>query len=146
MTGPKTISRSRPAAVLFLGLAIIVPTLNAEPGPPKSLFAVLDPNLPAPKIKAEAVKTDGGEWILYLNVEHFAFSEICRTVDRSEPVGHAHVYQGDKKIAAAYEPILSLGRLSPGEHAFRIVLRAQDHRALVGRSGLIETWVNISTS
>jgi hypothetical protein len=146
MIGLKTILRSMPATALLLALIAIVPQLNAQPGPPESLFAALDPNLPEPQISAEAVETDDGEWVLYLDVEHFAFSEICQTVDAGEPVGHAHVYRGNTKVAAAYQPILSLGRLSPGEHSFRIMLRAQDHRALVGASGLIEGWVNITIS
>lgn len=134
---------SAPVLAMLLTLLAAVPWLNLEGGPPRSVFVQLDPERPDPEIDAEATRLSDGEWLLRIEVDGFSFSEICAVVKTGEPVGHAHVYAGDEKIAAAYQPILSLGSLSPGEHIFRIVLRAQDHRALVGASGLIERKVAI---
>ena len=143
MTRFSVIVRLAPVLGLLLAIAVLVPHLNAEAGPPASVFVRLDPGQPDPRIEAQAYAASGGEWLLRLDVEGFAFTDICAVVERGEPLGHAHVYTGDRKIAAAYEPIVSLGKLAPGEHSFRIMLRAQDHRALVGSSGLIEQEINI---
>lgn len=143
MIRASTIKASAPAIGLLLGMLAIVPLLNAEAGPPETVFVMLDPTKPDPRIKAEAIAAGDGEWLLQMQVDGFSFSEICAVVETGKPVGHAHVYAGDKKIAAAYQPIVSLGKLPPGEHSLRIMLRAQDHRALVGSSGLIEQKIQI---
>lgn len=143
MIRTSTIKASAPAIGLLLGMLALVPMLNAKGGPPETVFVMLDPAKPDLEIEAEAIAAGDGEWLLQMNVDGFAFSEICAVVETGEPIGHAHVYEGDKKIAAAYQPIVSLGKLSPGEHAFRIMLRAQDHRALVGSSGLIEREIRV---
>ncbi|MGI9420558.1 MAG: hypothetical protein ACR2RA_22270 [Geminicoccaceae bacterium] len=139
----RTLAKSTPALAMLLAMAVLVPRLNANAGPPASVFVHLDPGRPDPRIEAQAFKAGGGEWLLRLDVAGFSFSDICTTVDEAEPIGHAHIYAGDQKIAAAYEPIVSLGKLAPGEHKLRIMLRAQDHRALVGASGLIEREIRV---
>ena len=143
MIGHATLAKSAPVLGLLLAISVLVPRLNAEAGPPSSVFVRLDPGRPDPRIEAQAFAAKGGEWLLRLDVDGFAFTDICTVVESDEPVGHAHVYADNKKIAAAYEPIISLGKLAPGEHTLRIMLRAQDHRALVGSSGLIERHIRI---
>ena len=133
---------SIPALGLVLAMTAIIPALNATTGPPEQIFARLDPEYPEPRIEVKAVPTQR-EWLLYLDVDGFVFSEICRATTSKKPVGHAHIYRGDEKFATTYEPIVSLGRLPAGEHNFRIMLRAEDHRAFVGASGLIERQVKI---
>ncbi|MGI9509127.1 MAG: hypothetical protein ACR2QJ_07250 [Geminicoccaceae bacterium] len=135
--------RSAPVFALLLAMALLVPRINAEAGPPETVFVLLDPSKPDLEIDAEVIPAGDGEWLLRMEIDGFAFSETCAVVETGKPIGHAHVYEGGKKIAAAYQPILSLGKLSPGEHALRIMLRAQDHRALVGASGLIEREIRI---
>lgn len=142
MIGTPRLLASMPALGLVLAMGAIIPALNATPGPPEEIFASLDPETPEPRIRAKVDPTQK-EWLLYLDVDGFAFSEICRATTSTKLVGHAHIYRGDEKVATAYEPIVSLGKLPVGDHVFRIMLRTEDHRALVGASGLIEREVTV---
>ncbi|MGI9486649.1 MAG: hypothetical protein ACR2RF_12370 [Geminicoccaceae bacterium] len=137
------LATSAPVLTLLLAMLVVIPRLNAEAGPPESVFVKLDPGRPDPLINAEVTSLKSGEQILRLDVDGFTFSDICAAVETGEPIGHAHVYAGNQKIAAAYEPIVSLGKLPKGNHTLRIMLRAQDHRALVGSEGLIEQHIRV---
>lgn len=137
------ITTSAPVLALLLAMLVIIPRLNAEAGPPDSVFVMLDPEKTDPRIEAEVTSLKSGEQLLRLDVDGFSFTDICAVVRSGEPVGHAHIYAGNQKIAAAYEPIVSLGKLPKGEHTLRIILRAQDHRALVGSEGLIERHIRV---
>lgn len=144
MIRPSILLRAAPVLGLLLAISLTLPGMNADAGPPPAVFVKLDPAKPDPMIEAEAIAAEDGEWLLRMEIDGFAFSDICQVVRSGEPVGHAHVYAGDKKIASAYQPILSLGKLSPGRYVFDIVLRAQDHRALVGSQGLIKSVVEVT--
>ena len=137
------ITTSAPVLTLLLAMLAIIPWLNSEAGPPESVFVQLDPKTPDPRIEADVTSLQNGEQLLRLDVDGFTFSDICAVVETGEPIGHAHIYAGNQKIAAAYEPIVSLGRLPKGEYTLRIMLRAQDHRALVGSEGLIEREIRV---
>ena len=137
------ITTSAPVLTLLLAMLVIIPRLNAEAGPPGTVFVQLDPGRPDPRIEAAVTSLENGEQLLRLDVDGFTFSDICAVVETDEPIGHAHVYAGNRKIASAYEPIVSLGRLPKGKHTLRIILRAQDHRALVGSDGLIERHIRV---
>lgn len=132
------------ALACFLAAALL-PELTAETGPPERVFLTLDRSAPEPILKARAIET-GGEWLLDIATDNFVFSAICTTDVDDRPVGHAHVYRAEEKIATAYQPLVALGRLEPGRHLFRIILRAQDHRALVGASGLLHQDIVIEVS
>lgn len=137
------ITTSAPVLIMLLVMLAIIPWLNAKADPPDSVFVMLDPTTPDPSIEAELTSLESGEQLLRLDVDGFSFTDICAVVETGEPIGHAHIYAGNQKIAAAYEPIISLGRLPKGEHTLRIMLRAQDHRALVGSEGLIEREIRV---
>ncbi|MEM8949585.1 MAG: hypothetical protein AAGA21_13650 [Pseudomonadota bacterium] len=137
------ITTSAPVLTLLIAMLAVIPWLNAEAGPPASVFVMLDPKTPDPRIEADVTSLPTGEQLLRLDVDGFTFSKICAAVETNEPIGHAHIYAGKQKIAAAYEPIVSLGKLPKGEHSLRIMLRAQDHRALVGSEGLIEREITV---
>ena len=122
---------------LFLTVALGIPKVNAISGPPSSVFAQWPETKPVPVPKVSATRQLNGRWQVTINAAGFVFSDICTTVEEPEAVGHAHVYKGDTKIAAAYAPITEIGPFAPGTHRISVVLRAQDHRTLVGPSGII---------
>lgn len=123
------------ALACFLA-ATLLPELSGGDGPPDRIFLTLDAAAPAPVLQARALQA-GGEWLLDIATENFVFSAICSAAASDRAVGHAHVYKAEQKIATAYQPMVRLGRLAPGRHLFRIILRGQDHRALVGAGGLL---------
>ncbi len=145
----RTLTYASPAALLaplLLAVGLIVPSVNAHSGPPPSVFHQLDPSLPEPEIRLSARQSAAGNWTLFIDVEHFDFTPICRAVGEPKPTGHAHVINGDVKIASAFQPWIGLGRLEPGRHEIRVVLRGQDHRALMGASGLLAASIEIDVS
>jgi len=123
---------------LFLTVALGIPKVNAISGPPSSVFAQWPEAKPVPTVKVSATRQTDGRWQVTINAAGFVFSDICTTVDEPQAVGHAHVYEGDTKIGAAYAPITQIGPFAPGKHRISVVLRAQDHRTLVGPSGIIK--------
>lgn len=129
--------------VTLVSLGIALPHVHAEEKPPHQIFAQLAAGTPDPVISVEARQNDRGGWVLDIAASNFNFTEICKTVADARPVGHAHVSTGDVKIASAFQPWFVLGKLEPGKHTFRIVLRAQDHRVLVGQKGMIAAEVTI---
>lgn len=140
------IARHWHAGILLVGLialALAASQVNAAGGPPQSVFVAWPEDRPAPQLQVTPGQYADGSWYVELAAEGFVFSDLCQSVDGPQTIGHAHVYQGERKVAAAYQPRVSLGHLVPGRHAYRAVLRAQDHRALVGPEGLIATTVVI---
>jgi hypothetical protein len=133
---PGRLGLSALACMLAAAGAALLPVLTANAGPPELIFMAIDGDLPQPTLTVRPVHADG-EWLLEIAAENFTFSAICTTAGDGRPIGHAHVYKGDEKIATAYQPILSLGRLDAGRHVFRVILRSQDHRALVGFRSLL---------
>lgn len=126
------------ATVAFLAtLTTLVSLINAQARPPKTLFVQVPDGMAAPTVSAKAETDSEGITVLSISAKNFTFLSICRTVDQPEAVGHAHVYSNNKKIAAAYQPIVVLGKLTPGRHEFTISLQATDHRALVTKDGMI---------
>ena len=131
--------------LLVLGLsAFTASQVNSHAGPPASVFVPWPEDVAVPRLVLRPMQSQSGRWSLELEAEGFAFSEICKTVAAPETIGHAHIYSGDRKIAAAYAPRIDLGFLVPGRHRFRAVLRAQDHRALIGPDGLLEAEVIVA--
>jgi hypothetical protein len=125
-------------AVLLAVLSVAAPALNAAAGPPRALFLQLPAGLPEPEIALAASQGPGGRWQLRIDARHFRFTALCLADAAALPVGHAHVILGDRKVASAYAPVVDLGVLPPGEHEMTVVLRGQDHRALVGAHGLVQ--------
>lgn len=123
---------------LLAALGAVASLVNAGSGPPRTLFLRLPAEVPAPSLTLAARGEVDGNWILEIKASGFRFTSLCTLAAEPIPVGHAHVYAGDRKLASAYLPVVDLGPLPPGRHEIRVVLRGQDHRALVGPDGLIE--------
>ena len=119
-------------------IAFGVPRVNAESGPPRSVFAKWPESINAPVLKVSASRRADGRWQLNISAPGFVFSDICTSVAKPEAIGHAHLYDGDTKIAAAYTPTAVIGPFAPGTHHISVVLRARDHRTLLGKSGIIK--------
>lgn len=126
-------------ATILFGLTLCVPIVNASAPLPRSLFLTLPENSPQPEVRLAAQRGRDGRWMLEITAERFEFTALCQANARAVPRGHAHVILDGTKFASAYAPFLDLGALPRGRHEIRVVLRGQDHRALVGRNGLIET-------
>ena len=136
-----------PAAFLtgfLMGLGLILPGVNAASGPPHAVFHQLDPSQAEPIVDLSVTQGQDGRWTLWIRTRHFEFTPVCQVVSEPVPLGHAHVIKGDTKIASAFQPWVTLGHLDPGEHSFRVVLRGQDHRALMGVSGLISADLTVT--
>lgn len=125
-------------AALLFGLALGVPIVNASAPLPRALFLTLPEGSPQPELTLAARRGADGRWWLEIEAARFEFSALCRANAEPVPRGHAHVIKDGAKRASAHAPHLDLGALPGGRHEFRVVLRGQDHRALVGRNGLIE--------
>lgn len=125
-------------AMLLATLAVGAPLVNAVAGPPRSVFLQLPSDLPEPQVGLAAERLPTGHWQVRIDAEAFRFTDLCLTEAAAIPVGHAHVILNGVKVASAYHPVVDLGDLPPGRHHIEAVLRGQDHRALVGRQGLIK--------
>lgn len=129
----------RLAPLLFLAsLGVFASLVNAGSGPPRTLFAKFAAEEPVPSVAVSAVMDDDGRWVLAIEATGFRFTHLCTLTAEPVPVGHAHVYSGDRKLASAFYPVIDIGQLPPGRHEVRVVLRGQDHRALIGPLGLVE--------
>ena len=123
--------------VALAGLAVAAPQVNAAGGPPSKVFVSWPKDRPAPELRLTVGQFTDGSWYLEMQAEGFVFSDLCQTVDGPQTIGHAHVYTGEQKLTTAFVPRVPLGHLVAGRHSYRAMLRAQDHRALVGPDGLI---------
>jgi hypothetical protein len=133
-------------AGLLAATCVGVPLVNADSGPPRALFLRLSSKVPEPTVALAPRQSNDGHWLLDIAVTGFRFTDLCVANAAAVPVGHAHVLRGDEKLATAYTPVVDLGRLAPGRHEIRVVLRGQDHRSLVGQAGLIEASTVIAVS
>lgn len=133
-------------AVLLATLSVYAPVLNAKAEPPRALFLLLPADRPEPTLSLSASPDSGGTWLLEIETIGFRFTALCQVAAQAAPVGHAHVILDDAKIATAYLPVLSLGPFPEGRHEIRVVLYGQDHRALVGRAGLIAAELEVTVS
>lgn len=124
-------------------LALSAPSINADAGPPRSVFLKLPAGQPAPEVGLEAYRHPSGHWHLRIAAQGFQFTSICVAQAAALPVGHAHVIRDGVKVASAYHPIVDLGSLPPGQHRIRVILRGQDHRALVGPDGLVQAEIDL---
>ncbi len=141
------LSKIGPIAIVagFLGsLAIGAPSYNAQNTAPRSVFLTLPTDLPEPEIKMTVSQDASGHWQLRLDVSAFQFTTLCVSDAEAVPIGHAHIIRDGIKIASAYHPIVDLGRLAPGRHRISVVLRGQDHRALLGQDGLLQKQIIIA--
>ncbi len=117
--------------------------VNADAGPPRTLFLQLPEDTPEPGLALSAERRSDGRWMLDIHTTGFRFKASCLPVAAAAPVGHAHVLRDGAKIASAFVPQVDLGRLGPGTHRYRVVLRGRDHRVLLGRQGAIEAELTI---
>jgi hypothetical protein len=124
--------------MILLALTVCVPIVNASAPLPRALFLTLPEESPEPRLSLAARPGPDGRWTLVIATAGFEFTALCIANARAVPRGHAHVIKDGVKLASAYMPWLDLGPLPAGHHEIRVVLRGQDHRALVGRGGLIE--------
>ena len=104
---------------------------------PEALFVEVPNKNKFPTMSLKSMQAPNGEWLLHIETRNFVFTELCVNRTEGTQSGHAHVHKGERKIGTAYAPVFSLGRLAPGRHQFLVMLRAQDHRAVVGSDGLI---------
>lgn len=93
---------------------------------------------PDPILKIWSERGDDGSWRLILYTENFILSNAQTSMIENMPIGHAHIYRGEQKLAAAYTPIVDLGTLDPGVHHLNVVLKSTNHRTLLGTNGPIE--------
>lgn len=131
-------------ACVLATLVVAAPQVNAAGQPPSQIFVEWPKGRPAPEVRLTPGQYSQGGWYIDVSAEGFVFTDLCQAVDGPQTIGHAHVYQGDQKIASAFHPRISLGDLGPGTHVFSAILRAQDHRALIGPSGLLKAAVTIT--
>ncbi|MEM1297895.1 MAG: hypothetical protein AAGH68_01355 [Pseudomonadota bacterium] len=131
-------------ACVLATLAITAPHVNAAGQPPSQVFVEWPKGRPAPEVRLTAGQYAQGGWYIDISADGFVFTDLCQSVDGPQTIGHAHVYQGHEKIASAFHPRVSLGELGPGTHNFSAMLRAQDHRALIGPEGLLKAEITIT--
>ncbi len=142
-------ARTSPTAALAGLLALLslaAPLVNAAAGPPRALFVALAPDAPEPTLSLSVARAPDGAWLLTIKAENFRFTDLCRADAPAAPIGHAHVFAGETRIASAFGPVVDLGPLSPGRHRLRVMLRAQDHRVLVSRAGVIAAEITFVVS
>ncbi len=135
------------AAVFALAVALCVLVCTAvqhnEKGiPPRTAFQVLSQDL-VPKVQLAAVPLGGGRFRIAIETEAFQFTDICLAHAVAAPIGHAHLQVNGVKVASVYQPVAEVGPLPPGEHVIDVVLRGQDHRALVSKAGLLKAEVAV---
>ncbi|MCV0428390.1 MAG: hypothetical protein K5905_23275 [Roseibium sp.] len=111
--------------------------------PPHAVFVEVPDGTEPPELQLKGELAPGGDWLLHIETTHFSFTDVCVNRSEQSQIGHAHVHKGDRKIGTAYAPVFSLGHLAPGRHVFSVVLRAQDHRAVVSKEGLIHKKITI---
>lgn len=133
-------------SLLLATLAAAAPHINAENAPPRSVFLRLPPDRPEPSVALTATPREDGTLRLRIETEGFTFTELCVTEAAAVPVGHAHVIVDGVKVASAYHPVIDLDPLPPGVHDVTVVLRGQDHRALLGRTGLIRAEATVGVA
>ena len=126
-------------AGLLATLAAAAPAVNAKGGPPRSVFLTLPAEIREPEVALSVTPRPDGRWRIRIDTEGFTFSNLCLSEAEAIPVGHAHVIVDGVKVASAYDPIVEVGPFPAGLHDLTVVLRGQDHRALLGRHGLIKT-------
>lgn len=131
-------------ACVLAALAVTAPQVNAAGKPPSQVFVEWPNGRPAPEVLLTPGQYANGGWYLDISAEGFVFTDLCQSVDGPQTIGHAHVYKGPQKIASAFHPRVTLGRLEPGTHSFSAMLRAQDHRALIGPEGLLRAEITIT--
>ena len=125
-------------ASCLLVFALLVPQINAASGPPRSVFLKLSEDQPDPSVDLIAEQGKGGDWFVTISADDFRFTTLCVTEAEAVPLGHAHIIVDGRKVASAYHPVVKLGALAPGQRHIQAVLRGQDHRALLGRKGMIK--------
>ncbi|MBI1383962.1 MAG: hypothetical protein GC150_03505 [Rhizobiales bacterium] len=132
-------------AVFVVSLATVAGALATLDGKPsRILFQPVPADVPAPVITAASAEREvDGSWTLRLDVTNFGFLAICRPAEEGRVVGHAHVYSRGRKIATAFAPIISLGRLAQGRHRLLVTLQATDHRAFVTNDGMITAEIEV---
>ena len=141
----------RNAAAVAVAVALAAASLaaagfNGAAGPPRALFLRLAPDAPVPELTVSARRDPARGWLLELGATHFRFTATCLPSAEPVPIGHAHVTRGDVKVASAFAPEVALGALEPGRHSYRVVLRGQDHRVLLGPDGPISAEIVIEES
>ncbi|SMX31992.1 hypothetical protein [Actibacterium lipolyticum] len=125
-------------ALCLSAFALFVPQINAGGGPPRSVFLQLPDEAPTPDVQLTAVPAKDGEWFVTITASDFRFTTLCLPEAEPVPLGHAHIIVDGQKVASAYHPVVKLGVLAPGQRHIQAVLRGQDHRALLGRQGMIK--------
>lgn len=130
-------------ALLLATLAAAAPLVNSKGAPPRTVFLRLDSTVPQPAVSMDLRQTEGGRVMVRIHTRNFTFTEICLTDADAVPVGHAHVIVDGVKVASAFHPVVEIGPLEPGVHDVTVVLRGQDHRALLGDHGLLKVDASI---
>ena len=128
---------------VLAALAVSAPSINADAGPPRSVFLRLPVGETVPEVDLQTYRHPSGHWHLRIAAKGFQFTSVCVAQADTIPVGHAHVIRDGVKVASAYHPIVDLGQLAPGRHRIRVILRGQDHGALVGPDGLIQAEIDV---
>ena len=131
-------------ALMLGALVIAVPIVNSASRLPKSVFLILPEEVEPPRVALNATPLGNGRYRISLDADDFQFTETCVASAERLPIGHAHIHVDGKKVASAYQPIVEIGPLAPGEHVIDAVLRGQDHRALVAQDKLVRGILQIS--
>ncbi|MBM7066915.1 hypothetical protein [Actibacterium sp. 188UL27-1] len=129
---------------MLLGVAGVLPGINADAGPPRSVFLELPTGEAVPEIMLMPYRLPSGRWQLQIRARDFRFTTLCVADAQALAVGHAHIVRNGVKVASAYHPIVDLGWLPPGRHRITVILRGQDHRALIADGALVQAKVTIA--
>lgn len=133
-------------SLLLATLAAAAPLVNSKGAPPRSVFLRLPSDTLQPALDLDLRPQEDGRFLLRIVTRNFTFTDICVSDADAVPVGHAHVIVDGVKVASAYDPVVVIGPLAPGAHEITVVLRGQDHRALLGEDGLVKADVTIEVS
>ncbi|MEM8694116.1 MAG: hypothetical protein AAGG57_19885 [Pseudomonadota bacterium] len=130
-------------AILLGSVVFAAPIVNGNGRPPRAVFLVLPDDIEPPKVSLQVEPFAQGKYRVQIDTTEFQFTDICVAQAQAAPIGHAHVHVNGAKVASAYQPVVLIGPLAPGEHVIDVVLRGQDHRAILGRTGLVQGTVEV---
>jgi len=113
------------ATALFLIFA--VPLFNQRASALNSAFELADTNK-APAVRLAVTQDRGKNWWLQIETENFEFSNNPQKSCGEAMCGHFHIMLNGKKLAMAMQPIVLLGKLSPGKHMVAAQMRTANHQ------------------
>lgn len=84
-------------------------------------------NTPIPSVNFNIEADSMSGWNIQITTNNFRFAPDKINAGVTAGEGHAHIYVDGYKIARIYGNWYHLKKLTPGEHAVRVSLNANDH-------------------